>query len=91
MTSAWECEACGKLHALKARADACCLCKTCGKQPSVYTGNNNDCEMCHAEKHLADARLCLANGEKMVADAEKRVAVLKRRAAERAGGQKKDH
>lgn len=57
--SAWQCGFCSKTSASKARAEACCRCPSCKKNPSVYTGHGTLCRSCFAAKNLKDSEEAL--------------------------------
>jgi hypothetical protein len=75
VVKAWACSSCHKTYPHnehgKRFAETCCLCKTCGKNPSAYMGSGTDCSQCHAKKVLKDARKSFEHAEKNLEAAER--------------------
>lgn len=77
VVKAWACGFCNKtfMHNEHGKrfAAACCLCRTCGKNPSAYTGAGTECSSCHRITVLKSATEDLSRAQENYAQAKKAI------------------
>ncbi len=75
VVKAWACGFCAKLFSHeygKHEAEACCMCRTCGKELASYTGGTEPCTTCFLADKLMKARRDLKNAQELVERLERR-------------------
>jgi Zn finger protein HypA/HybF involved in hydrogenase expression len=75
LVQAWQCGLCPHTYPNsdvgRKMAEACCTCKKCGAEGTLYTGQGMNCPKCAAEEEVVSAREGLERAEARLSRAER--------------------